>query len=147
MASDPFMPRLPFFAVFAICSTFAVAADWTALPDGGQPLLPPDSINSLRLSASGGLASAGRIAVSDMPFTEAMRVNVNRPGTNLWDAQVLGRTSGDVKQGDLLLLCVYARGASSESGMEEASATAYLQHNSGGFEKLISLPFTGSSEW
>ena len=76
-----------------------------------------------------------------------MRVKVNRAGTNLWDVQVLGRTSGDIKQGDVLLLCIYARGSSDDPSLSEATGTAYLQRNSGAYDKVVSLPLAASSEW
>jgi GH35 family endo-1,4-beta-xylanase len=119
------------------------AQSWTPLPDGGQSMLGADG----RLSAPATLATAQKIQVDGMPFTEALRIQINATGTQVWDAQIIASTTGDVKAGDALLMSLYVRGASPANETGEGRATAYLQRNNGDFAKVVTAALTAGSNW
>lgn len=104
-------------------------------------------LNDARLSAAASLVAGQRVPVDAMPFVEAMRVQVNGTGTNVWDAQIIASARGAVRAGDVLMLSLFVRGSSPANETGEARATAYLQRNNGDFVKLISVPVAVGGDW
>lgn len=114
-----------------------------AITASAQEMLPSDSLSALRLS---GPATREYISVEEMPFSRALRITVAEAQRNAWDVQILATTSTDVRQGDVLWMSLWARGSSmAESG--EAIGTAYLQRRGGDYAKVVTLPFSGASNW
>lgn len=132
------MGRILFFL-----TPLLAAQSWTALPEGGQNILLPDA----RLSAPATLATAQKIPVENMPFSEALRIQLTAPGAQPWDAQIIASTTGNITPGDVLLLSLYVRGANPSIETNEARATAYLQRSSGDFAKFISAPLNAGPAW
>ena len=110
-------------------------------------MLPSDSLVGYKLSAAAGLATMQKVPISEMPFTEALRIQVNGSGAQAWDAQIIASTTGDVRTGDVIMLSFFARGSSTVSETGEMNAAAYLQRTSGDFYKAISAPFNAGSIW
>lgn len=133
--------------ILLIAAAFGLAQDWTSIPDGGEPMLPEDSLSVMRVTGTGGLASSEIVSVDGMPFQRALRIDIRAGARQLWDVQILGTTQGDVQRGDVLLLSLFVRGRSPANESGEGFGTAYLQRNSGAFEKLVSLPFHAGGEW
>lgn len=124
-----------------------LAADWIGIPEGGEALLPADSLSALRVSGASGLVSSEFFDVTGMPFERAVRIQVTSQPSQAWDVQLLGTTRGDVRQGDVLFLSLFVRGGSSVNESGEGFGTAYLQRSSGAYEKVVSLPFQATGEW
>ncbi len=130
-----------------LCLSQAVAADWTPIPEGGESLLPADSLSAMRVSAAAALASSEQFNVADLPFSRAIRIQVTGTPQQAWDVQLLGTTRGDVRSGDVLLLSLFVRGSSIVNESGEGGGTAYLQRSSGAFEKIVAMPFQATGEW
>lgn len=120
---------------------------WIVPPDGGLPMLPTGSIAGYRLSAPSTLATMQQIAVVDMPFKEALRVEVKSGSAQAWDAQIIASTTLDVKAGDALLMTMFVRGSSSVNETGEVNAAAYVQRSSGDFYKVVSAALNAGSNW
>ena len=131
-------------AVLAALAGAAAAQEWTPAPEGGVSMFPADSMSALR--RPGGPSQFEFVEADGMPFTRAMKVTVTGVTANPWDVQIAGTTTGEVRQGDVLWLSLFARG-SSESESGEAMGIAYLQRNSGSFDKLASVPFSVGPNW
>ena len=110
-------------------------------------MLAPDSPAGFKLSAPASLATMERVTVTDMPFKEALRIQVKNSGTQVWDAQLIASTSGDVNTGDVLLMSLFVRGSSAANETGEVNATAYLQRSSGDFYKAVTAPLSAGSNW
>ncbi len=129
-----------------LVSTLA-AQTWTIPPEGGLAMLPADSIAGYKLSAPATLATMQQIAVTDMPFNQALRIQIKSASAQVWDAQIIASTTVDVKAGDALLLMVYVRGSSTVNETGEVNATAYLQRSSGDFYKVVAAALNAGSNW
>ena len=87
------------------------------------------------------------IAVTEMPFTQALRIQAKSASTQVWDAQIISATTADVKAGDSLFLSIFVRGSSAANETGEVTATAYLQRSSGDFAKVVSASLNAGSNW
>ena len=110
-------------------------------------MLPSDSNAGYKLSAPATLATMQQIAVTDMPFNQAVRDQVKSGSAQVWDAQIIANTSIDVKAGDSLLMVLFVRGSSPVNETGEVNATAYLQRSSGDFYKVVTAALNAGSNW
>ena len=97
-------------SLVAVLAVAAAAQQWIPAPEGGVSMFPADSIAALR--RPGGASESEIVDVQGMTFTRAMKVTLTAPPRNAWDVQILGTTTGEVQQGDVLWLSVFARGSS-----------------------------------
>lgn len=93
----------------------------TALPAGGEPLLPADAVERFELVALGRNASAMQAAIVDASgpgFSQAWRVETTRDTSPPWAIQLRTRFRAAVRQGDAGLVRFFARAprATDETG-------------------------------
>jgi hypothetical protein len=81
-----------------------------------------------------------------MPFAHALRVTTCAVPPDPWGIQIMADTTGDIRAGDVLLMSLFVRG-SSGIGDGEGKAVAYLQRNSGAFEKIGTAGLDAGPEW
>ena len=127
-------------------AVFVTALACAQAPAGGDLILPEDSFSLLRFSGSSALGRSEFVDVDGMPFARALRIDMPGPFRNPWDLQVFANTMGDIRNGDVIWMSLWARGASLTE-TSEASAVAHIQRKGGDFAKIVSLPFVGGSEW
>ena len=125
----------------------AVAALLCAeIPEGGVEMLPGESGSVLRLVGSPG-ASFERLDVEGMPFTRSLRGVTEVVPANPWGFQIMGTTVGDVRNGDVILMSLYARGSAPRNENGTARAVAYLQQAQAPNTKLGTLAMDIGPEW
>ena len=100
---------------------------YSLVPDGGSNML----VSSGDLVAPATLAIGEHIRVENMPFSDALYIQLIDAGKYVWDAQLIAATTGDIAIGDALLLSIYVRGGNALNETGDAHATAYLQRNGG----------------
>ncbi len=116
---------------------------WIDLPSGGISLLPDDTPHDdlVLIANRNNAATRSVVQVGALPFSHAVRVEVPEATPNPWQVQLGLDTLGDLVEGDVLLIQVFARGTSSDpEGLSRA--TGFLQENAPPWTKDARWPFT-----
>ena len=126
---------------------------WQDVPDGGTSLLPDGfTAADYRLFAFEGTdaeLTVFDIAPADgLPdgVIEGVRVENRVEMPQAWAVQLFAATTGDVADGDTLLVTFFARG-SADTPDGWLDADAYLQEAGGDYRKLVTAPVEAGSEW
>ncbi|MDF3129193.1 endo-1,4-beta-xylanase [Kiritimatiellaeota bacterium B1221] len=122
------------------------------LPEGGVSVIP-DSHFSLSGVFSAGSFEGRPIAEADVQevdhpeFDQAMQVRVVNPGANYYSSAINIYTTGDVEEGDTILVQLYMRSIenSDESGVSRA--TAFVQGPGPKYKKYLIRDISAGSEW
>jgi GH35 family endo-1,4-beta-xylanase len=134
---------------FAMLFLVRPAHSQATLP-AGQQLLSRDAATQLALvgaetSIARSETVAVSVAVSDQPFTRAVRVTTTAAPRVEWNVQLTTRVPGDVRSGDVLLAHFYLRCIESMTG--EAFAGFVFEQSSEPFDKQAEMRVGARSTW
>lgn len=117
----------------------ALASQQDKLPDGGQMLLAEDAIFTEPLEGSAvKQAKTSTVKVVDMPFDKAFQIDVSQKPEYDRDIQVSLPTIGEIAEGDVLYLEVWARALSADNAQNQTGELRLvLEQNFKPWKKLI----------
>ncbi len=140
-------PRIPvaLIAAFLVLAG-AVPAKTLTLSEGGTELIDAKP-GTFRYGGKKGLATIETVAVSGMPFEQALRATAKRRVSRFWECQVLTRTDAPVGKGDACLLAFYARTLKSRDETGEGRITCYFQRNGPDYRKSLVLERYVPTRW
>lgn len=93
-----------------------------------------------------GKGTLTQVAVSDQPFTKALRYTTGTDINNFWDAQIQFPSVAGIAKDDVILVSFFARTISSIQESGEGAATVIIEHRTT-YEKEISHKVLIGSEW
>ncbi len=118
----------------------AAGQDFQSPPPGGESLLPAGDafVDAAFTNWANGDATREVVDIQGMPFERAVRITNTRPASPRYGVQLGVKTTGEIKEGDAVLVSFFVRGAADGGG--PVSAAARLQQNGGEVERRRSTP-------
>ncbi len=124
-----------------------VAQKLAALPQG-EVALNNDNLLNTSAATLGEYATMERVPVSDMPFSEALRIDVKTLPPSPYASQLAMNIPTPFEEGDVVLLTMYFRTV--KGGLAETQAgeiQCIMEQNGGDFAKIIQGGMTAGNEW
>ena len=115
---------------------------FSQIPDGGTLLNTTSGSTYVKI----GNCTVSQVAVTDQPFTKALRVSTGANINNFWDAQVQFTSAAGIATDDVILVAFYARTISSIQESGEGAVTVIIEHKTT-YNKEISHKVLIGSEW
>ncbi len=130
--------------------SFAHAAP--PLPEGGVSVIPDPHFTLSGVFSAGSfegrpIAQAEVQAVDHPEFDQAMQVRVTNPGANYYSSAINIYTTGDVEEGDTLLVQLYMRSVENTDESGVSRATAFVQGPGPRYKKYLIRDISAGSEW
>jgi len=135
--------------VAALCCALPAAGQpvWVEPPAGGTDMLPASYIQTYHLGG-GEFASSQVIAVSDMPFAQAIRVNITQQPSTPWSVQLIMSTTGEVRTGDVGLVCFFVRRVGGGGSFDEVQGAVKHQWSVADWDAVSYTGFrVGGGDW
>jgi GH35 family endo-1,4-beta-xylanase len=129
----------PFKIIFTLTFLFLGLILSAQIPEGGALL---NSGNGQKV----GNCTISQVAVSDQPFTKAIRCVTGPNIANFWDAQIQYPSVAGIATNDVILVVFYARTISSIQESGEGAVTVIIEHKTT-YNKEIAHKVLIGSEW
>jgi endo-1,4-beta-xylanase len=113
----------------------------------GVDLLDGRSTNRFTLFGQKERVKLTRVAVTDMPFNQAFRVQTLSTPPNTYDVQLQAKTTVAVEQGDVLLATLYFRTELAPQGSGEGTSEFVFELSRDPYTKSVTYPLRASSDW
>lgn len=116
------------------------------IPSGGESVVVANAALKMTLSGSA-YARKKNVAISDMPFTEAVEVETFQEPAQSWDTQLSLSTIAAIEKDDVLLAIFYARGVQATLETGEIQSELIFERSSDPWTKSVTYPILVGGEW